>query len=187
MSSSTVRIGKIVGCHGLRGELKVRPASDEADWAETAESLILKHPKTGQEIRATVDSTRYQGPLVLVRFQEYPDRTAAEPLIGSTLYADMDALPPPDEDEYWADDLIGLTVVDHQTGRTRGTVKDLLSSAGSDFLEIQIEGSSETVVVPFINHFFPHVDLEKGTVTVDLLGDFLGEPNLPVTAERLEQ
>src|SRR5690606_32866787 len=96
-------------------------------------------------------------------------------------------LPAPAEGEYWADDLIGLTVVDVQTGRKRGVIKDLLVSGGSDFLEVQLEDSTETVVIPFIEQFFPTVDLENGTVTVDLLSDFFSTAKEPVTPDRLKQ
>jgi 16S rRNA processing protein RimM len=192
MTSNKVRIGKIVGCHGLRGELKVRPASEDATWADSIKEISLTLPKTAArpastDITATVESVRFQGPLVVIRLREYPDRTAAEPLVGALLYTNFADLSSPQEDEYWADDLIGLSVIDVQTGRTRGVVKDLLSSAGSDFLEIQLEDSTETAVIPFINQFFPTVDLEKRTIAVDLLGDFLAIHTEPVTVDRLKE
>lgn len=187
MTTNHVRIGKIVGCHGVRGDVKVRPASDDAEWAETVRQLLLKNPKTGEEKSVTIQTIRHQGPLVIIRLEGLDNRTAVEPLVGATLYADVSALPKPDEDEFWVDDLIGLTVIDVETGRVRGKVKDLLSSAGSDFLEIQLGDSEQTVVIPFINKFFPEVSLSNGTVSIDLLSDFLSLSNEPVTADRLEQ
>jgi 16S rRNA processing protein RimM len=187
MTQQQVRIGKIVGCHGIRGDVKVRPSSDEADWADSLKHVVLKHPKTGEPQPMKIQYTRHQGPLVLVHFQGLDDRNQVEPLIGSVLYADMADLPEPDEDEFWVDDLIGLTVVDLQTGRQRGVVKDLLSSAGQDFLEVQLEDSNQTVVIPFLNKFFPEISLENRTISVDLLSDFLSIATEPVTADRLEQ
>ncbi len=187
MNDKLVRIGKIVGCHGVRGDLKIRPASEDASWAEPGLNITLKHGKTGEHQHFVVQSARHQGPLVILHFKELVDRTAAEPYIGSTLFANQDDLPAPDEGEFWADDLIGLTVVDAQNGRKRGVVNDLLSSTGTDFLEIQIEDSEQTVVIPFIEKFFPTVDLEAGTISIDLLSDFLSMSTEPVTADRLEQ
>lgn len=175
-----VRIGKIVGCHGIRGDLKVRPTSPDPEWPSTARQLFIG------EKPYKVLQARPQGPLILTRLEGVDSRTLAETLVGSVLYVSQEDLGEPGEDEYWADDLIGLSVMDAQTGRKRGIVKDLLSSAGSDFLEIQLEDSTETVVVPFITQFFPTVDLENKTVTVDLLGDFLSDVQ-PVTTSQLEE
>lgn len=187
MTEQLVRIGKIIGCHGLRGELKVRPASEDAEWAESIKTLVLQNPKNAEKMQVTVVSTRFQGPLVVIKLREYADRTAAEALIGFTLYTDSAILSPPVDGEFWVDDLIGLTVIDAKTGRKRGVVKDLLSSTGSDFLEIQIDESPQTVVIPFIDQFFPTVDTANRTITVDLLSDFLSMHSEPVTADRLEQ
>lgn len=187
MSDKLVRIGKIVGCHGVRGDVKIRPASEDASWAEPGQKIILKHGKTGEHQHFTIKTARDQGPLIIVGFEGVPNRTAIEPLIGSTLFADIADLAEPDEGEFWVDDLIGLSVIDAQNARKRGVVKDLLSSSGTDFLEIQIEDSGQTVVIPFIDKFFPEVDLEKGTVSIDLLSDFLSMSTGPVTADRLEQ
>jgi 16S rRNA processing protein RimM len=123
----------------------------------------------------------------VLHFTGLDDRNQVEPLVGSLLYAHSESLPQPEEDEYWVDDLIALDVVDLQTNRKRGTVKDLLSSGGQDFLEIQLEDSSHTVVIPFISKFFPTVDVANKTISVDLLSDFLSMANEPVTVERLEQ
>lgn len=187
MTSEKVRIGKIVGCHGVRGDVKVRTASDSESWSKAIREVLLKDPKTGDERLLKIQSARLQGPMVVLHFEGTEDRNQAELLVGAVLYTNLTSLPKPQEDEYWVDDLIGLTVVDAQTGRTRGTIKDLLSSGGSDFLEIQLEDSDQTVVIPFIDQFFPKVDIEQRTVSVDLLSDFLAADTKPVTADRLQQ
>ncbi len=185
MSIKDVRIGKIVGCHGVRGDLKVRPASD-SDWVGVLKEVALQHGKAAPQV-LKIKKTWKHGPLILMHLEGIDSRNAAEPLIGALLFADRDALPAPDEDEFWADDLIGLNVLDTETNRKRGVVKDLLSSGGQDYLEIQLEESDQTVVIPFLERFFPIVDLEAGHITIDLLSDFLTMSTAPVTADRLEQ
>ena len=182
-----VRVGKIVGCHGIRGDVKLRPSSDDTHWAASGQVVYLKDGKTGQEQALTIKNTRHQGPLVILNFQQFDNRNQVEPLVGSTLFADMENLTPPEEGEYWVDELIGLGVLDSETGRVRGKVKDVLSSGGNDFLEIQLDESTETVIIPFKDPFFPSVDIANGVVTMDLLSEFLSLSNSPVTADRLEQ
>ncbi|HEY9686845.1 MAG TPA: ribosome maturation factor RimM [Coleofasciculaceae cyanobacterium] len=187
MTTKKVRIGTIVGCHGIRGELKVRPASEDSGWAESLKAVLLKKKGDATEKHLNISAMRRHGPHVLLTFEGFADRTLAEPLLGSELFADVADLPEPEEDEFWADDLIGLDVVDAETGRKRGIVKDLLSSSGSEFLEIKLEESRETVVIPFIHRFFPDIDLEAKTITIDLLNEFLSLASEPVTPDRLEQ
>jgi 16S rRNA processing protein RimM len=158
MEQKKVRVGKIVGCHGIRGDIKLRPSSEDADWAVIGATVFLKN-KAGQEQPLTIQNARQQGPVLILHFREFENRTQAEPLVGSTLFATVADLKQPEEGEYWVDDLIGLSVLDAETSRVRGKVKDILSSGGTDFLEIQLEESAETAVIPFNEHFFPVVDI----------------------------
>lgn len=188
MDTPQKRIGKIVGCHGVRGDVKIRPYASDPLWVDEAGepmTVLLRHPN-GTEREMVMIPVRQQRLQVIARFEGVENRNLAEPLIGFEIYADQALLPEPEENEYWVDDLIGLTVVDVQTGRRRGVVKDLLSSGGSDFLEIQLEDGNQTVVIPFIERFFPLVRPDSGTIAVDFLRDFLGSTR-PVTAEHLEQ
>ncbi len=189
MTGERVRIGKIVGCHGLRGDLKVRPASDEPSWIGQLKHVYLvdeAKPVAAGECMP-VAASKKQGNLVLIRFKGLDSRTKAEPLVGQLLYADFDALPAPEEGEYWAHEVIGLAVLDRNTRRPIGLVQDLLSSGGSDFLEIRVEATGETAVIPFIDPFFPEVDPKNGFVAVDLLADFLASPPEAVTDTRLRE
>ena len=183
-----VRIGKIVGCHGIRGEVKLHPHSPEAEWMDVLERVTLripgKTPGSVEEKRLDIDDARRHAPHVLVSFDGIETRNQAETLVGAEVYADSSDLEDPGEGEYWADDLIGLTVLDAETGRPRGVVKDLLSSAGGGFLEIKLENEVETIIIPFSDHFFPTVDLAARTVTMKLAGDLLSKP---VTLEKLEE
>lgn len=182
--TTPVRIGKIVGFHGLRGDVKIHPVSDAPEWAGVLDQVTLQNPKKpSEQITLQLAESKVQGPLVLARFKDRPDRTSVESLMGWELYTRQSELPPPEENEFWANDLIGLTVLDHDTRRKRGQVKDLLTASGSDFLEIQLDESDETVVIPFINHFFPEVNVEQGHLTVTLLDDLLQ----PVTHESMPQ
>jgi 16S rRNA processing protein RimM len=201
MDTEQVRIGKIVGCHGVRGDLKIRPASD-AQWVGSLREIIL-HPGKSSSPRNPaqkiptekepaprsykIRKAWFHGNLVLMHLEGVDTRNDAELLVEATLYARRDDLPEPAEDEFWADDVIGLSVIDAETGRKRGEVKDLLSSSGQDYLEIKLEESNETIIIPFLNHFFPEVDVEKGELKIDLLSDFLAMSTAPVTADRLQQ
>ncbi len=167
-----VRLGKIVGFQGLQGAVKVRLSDDEPDWLDSLKTVTLKTPR--QTFVLTIRRARLKGPRQgIIEFEGYPDRTRAEKeLAEGELFAPLSCLPEPAEGEYWADDLIGMAVIDASGGQELGRVKDLLSSTGGDYLEISVDGG-ETVLIPFIDEFFPVVEPENKRLTVARLEDFL--------------
>ncbi len=168
-----VRIGRIIGCHGIRGDVKIRTASDDPDWVGVLKEVWVA--RTGEEpVRTRFTSARKMDRGVLAHLELFPDRTAAEQWLGADLLADPQELPPPQPGEYLVDDLIGLTVVSGPEHTPVGRVLDVLSSTAGDFLEIQplATPESQPVIVPFLNVFFPEVDLSQRRVSVDKLGDF---------------
>jgi 16S rRNA processing protein RimM len=180
VSASWVRIGKIVGFHGLKGVVKLRPTATPPDWLGMLKSVHLHHAPTKTWKTLHITKATDKDPLVWLQFEGYPDLTSVEPLKGFEAWADKDDLPQPDgQDDFWADDLVGLTVVDHATGNPVGQVLDLLSSTGQDYLEIALDdplANQDTsdadpeqvpgliITVPFLAHFFPVVDTEQGVV-----------------------
>jgi 16S rRNA processing protein RimM len=172
-----VRIGQITACHGLQGHVKIRTTEDNPDWANGKNRLRTVLAKKGEKtLTLVIESVKPQSKGLLLRFEGYPDRTAAEPLVGAVLYADRDDLPPPGEDEFWVDDLLGLTVIEQESGEEKGRVADILSAGGQEYLEIALSGTDERKIVPFIPHFFPAVDVAGKTITVTGLSGFL-EPD----------
>ena len=161
-----VRIGKIVGCHGLRGDVQVRPASENPTWVGVLKEVTLGR-KTLRIQRAVLKDR-----LVYLSFEEHSTRNDVEPLVGSKLFAPFDALPDPGEGEFWVDDMLGLTVLEEASSKVIGTVKDVLSSGGMDYLEIQLMEQSDTQLIPFTHHFFPTVDMEKRQITTANLEGF---------------
>lgn len=90
-----------------------------------------------------------------------PDRSAAEALVNVRLYVDRDRLPPPDDDEYYLADLIGLLAVD-AAGIELGTIAAVHDYGAGASLEIG------ALLVPFTRACVPVVDLPARRVTVVL-------------------
>jgi 16S rRNA processing protein RimM len=183
MNLKEIRIAKIVGCHGLRGNLKLKTTSEHPVWLGKLAEVFLEDPASsntpGKLIQ--VDRSWQHNPGIMIKLAGYDTRTDVEPLIGRLLFADLSAFEA--EDEYWADDLIGLSVQDHETGQCYGKVVDLISSTGSDFLEIELEPSRQKVVVPFNPQFFGQVNLEQGYIKVEKLQSFFNDANTSPSAK----
>lgn len=101
------------------------------------------------------------------------DRTQAEKLTNTKLFIDRSALPPPDEDEYYLTDLIGLTALD-PAGKTLGTVSVVHDyGAGASF---EIVGGGASLIVPFTAACVPTVDIAAGRLVVVLPDEVIVPP-----------
>jgi len=108
---------------------------------------------------------------LILRLAGCSDRGAVEALRGQTLLVARGYAPELEPDEWWAEDLEGLTVGDGK--RTVGTVKRLLALPSCEVLEVERSEGGEPLLVPLISDAVRTVDLEQKRIDIDL--QFLGE------------
>ena len=157
-----VVLGRISGAHGLKGEVRIRP------YTERPEDIGSYGPVTanpgGRLLKVKVMRLVKDG--VIARIDGVTDRTMAEALKGLELEVEREALPKPEEDEYYHADLIGLAV-DDEAGKRLGTVKAVQNFGGGDILEIAPESGGPTVLMSFTRENVPVGDLGKGRLVAD--------------------
>ena len=112
--------------------------------------------------------------MLVARLSGVTDRDAASRLAGMRLYAERARLPPPDEDEVYHADLIGLAAED-ETGRMLGRVTAVENYGAGDILSVApADGGRDTLLVPFTRAFVPALDIAAGRLVVAteaLMGD----------------
>lgn len=156
-----VVVGRIGRAHGIRGELTVEPRTDEPDRRFTPGAVLRSEDGARQ---FTVAGARWHSGRLLVRFENVPDRTAAETLRGTILLADVPADEQPiADDEFWDRDLVGLTVLTAD-GQVGGEVRRI-QHGPQDLLVIKTVAGEERLV-PFVEALVPTVDLEARTLTL---------------------
>jgi 16S rRNA processing protein RimM len=114
-SDSLLDVGKVVGTHGLRGYLKVRPHSGDPELLLEAEQFCLRLPK-GEMLKVEPCRQSLHKGQVLLRFKGYDSINQVEALVGSSVLVEIDQLPELDEDEYYWHQLEGLQVIDRRYG-----------------------------------------------------------------------
>jgi 16S rRNA processing protein RimM len=154
-----VLLAAIAGAHGVRGLVKLR--SFTADPAD----VTAYGPLFDEQGRRYVVHVRGQAKAdLLAEIEGVGDRDAASALKGTRLYVARDALPDPDDEEFYHADLIGLAA-EAADGRALGRVAAVHNHGAGDILEIQpAEGRSE--LVPFTRDAVPVVDIPGGRVVV---------------------
>jgi len=183
-----VAIGRVTGPHGVRGEVKVMPYGGVEDfiWKRVylsgrPNAVVIRkagspepEPPEGVVVKKTlkVRSVRRHGSLFLVTFEGVVTREEAAALRGFTVEVPRDELPVLAEGEYYYRDLIGLEV-ETVDGRTLGTVKDIITTGGSDVLDVK--GPDGETMLPLSEDVIKEIDTEGGRITVRLLPGLIEE------------
>ncbi len=163
-----VVVGRIGKPHGLRGEVTVDVRTDEPERRFARGSALRAEPPPGSASslrQVTVAGSRWHQSVLLLRFEEVPDRAAAESARGIVLRASIPADASPDDpDEYYDHQLVGLAAYDEE-GTALGTVAGLVHGGAQDLLRITTPDRREALV-PFVKALVPEVDLAGGRVVI---------------------
>ncbi len=166
-----VIVGWVLGAHGLRGEVKVKPAGQDGSTFFRY-SMLWIGPEDGKGEWFRVDGVRKTGSGATIKLEGVNDRNQAESLQGSVLKVKSIQCKTLPKDSYYVHDLIGLEVQtpDH---RRIGTVTDVMAMPSQDILVIDSQGKE--VLIPAVKAFIKDVDLRARMVTLDPIEGMLHE------------
>ena len=152
---------------GVRGEIRVKSLTKEP-------SAIGGYGPLTDKGRARAFAFETLRPLkdnmLIARVAGVSSREAAEALKGVEIFARRDQLPPPNEDEFYYDDLVGLEAVDAAGGRL-GRVVSLMNYGAGDVLEIAPAQGGETLLLPFTKRVAPRIDFDVGRIVIEQPGE----------------
>jgi 16S rRNA processing protein RimM len=154
-------VGQFIGAHGVRGLVKL--ASFTEDPAAIGDYGPLSDENGKRQFAVEILSAANGH--YLARVDGISDRDAAQALGGTRLFVDRARLPPPDEDEFYHADLIGLRA-ELADGVLLGKVIALHDFGAGDVVEIQSEAGSRALY-PFSRAVVPVVDLAGGRIVVE--------------------
>lgn len=156
-----VLVGRFGAPQGVRGEIRIK--SYTADPLAIGDYGPLSD-ETGAK-KFEIERLRLlKEDMVVAKVKGLADRDAAGALTGVSLYVAREKLPPPDEDEFYIADLVGLSAVSPE-GEAIGIVKNVLNFGAGDILEIA-PASGETLMLPFTKEVAPSIDFSDGRIVV---------------------
>lgn len=164
-----LRVGVITTTHGLRGEVKVFPTTDDPKRFKKLKEVLLD---TGKERRKLqVESVRFQKNLVILKFKEFDSINDVEQYKKCDLYVSRKNAVKLEENENFIVDLIGLHVV-LEDGTEFGIMKDVLKTGANDVYIVEMLDGRE-VLLPAIPECILDVDLDSETMTIHLMKGLL--------------
>lgn len=158
--SRDILLGVVIGAQGLKGEVKVKTFTGSPDALGAYGPL---HARNGRSFEVT-HARATRADIAVVGLAGVADRTAAERLKGVELYVAREALPHPDEDEFYHSDLIGLAAYDAE-GRIFGKVAALHNFGAGDVIAI-VKPDGDEIFLPFTREIVPMVDVAGGRIVV---------------------
>ena len=157
---SFLETGKIVGTHGIRGEIKVESWADSPELLKEIPCLYFDEGETMIPIK----SRRLHKNLMLMTVKGIESVEEAEKLRGRLVYLSREDIEL-EEGVYFIQDLIGLSVIDDGSGRLYGKISNVLSTGANDVYEIRGD-SGETYLFPAVAHMIAGTSLSEGWVRV---------------------
>ena len=154
-------IGKIMAPHGIQGELRIKPLTDNPKQFLDLKTLTLSNGKT-----LTVKGVRFHKNFVLVSCLELNTMNDVEPLRGLEIKINSEDLPVLKKDHYYVADLIGFDVYD-EDNNCIGKLRDVIATGSTDVFAIKGEAKKD-ILIPALKVNIPNVDLKNKKINVVL-------------------
>ena len=159
------RVGVITTTHGVRGEVKVFPTTDDPQRFKKLKQVILDNGKEHRELEIT--SVKFFKNLVILKFKGLDNINDVEKYKKADLLVTRKNAVPLKEGEYFIADLIGLKATSDE-GEDLGVLTDVIQTGANDVYVFSKEGMQD-LLVPKIPDCIKEVCIEEGTILVHLL------------------
>lgn len=165
--SEYLEAGKIVNTHGVRGNVKVESWCDSPQVLASLKKIYFKR-KSGEYILIRIKNAFVHKGYAIMSLSDIDTMDDALRYKGAVVYAERNDIPRGENDIFICD-LIGLPVIDADSGRVYGHVRDYISGRAQDLYEIELDGMSPGAdgrpgicYIPAVRQFIDRVDTESG-------------------------
>ena len=164
-----LQVGIITSTHGVRGEVKVYPTTDDPRRFRRLREVVLD---TGREkLNLEIEGVKFFKQFVILKFKGLDNINDIEKYRQKSLYVTRKNAVRLQRDEYFITDLIGLKVQD-EDGTELGTVKDVIETGDNDVYEVEMS-DGRSLILPAIKQCILNVDVENGMMQVHVLEGLL--------------
>lgn len=164
-----LRVGVITSTHGIRGEVKVFPTTDDPQRFKKLKHCIIQTKR--EPIELEVQSVKFFKQFVILKFKNYDNINDIEQFVKKDLMVTRENAVKCEPGEYFICDLIGLDVIT-DTGEHLGKLTEVLETGANNVYEVTTK-DHKTILIPVIDQCILAHDLQAGTVTVHLLDGLL--------------
>lgn len=163
------QVGIISSTHGIKGEVKVFPTTDDAKRFKKLKEVLLDTDK--EKLCLEIESVKFFKQFVILKFKNYDNINDIEKYKGKSLFVTRENAVKLKKDEYFIADLIGIEVISEDDS-LKGKLTDVTQTGANDVYVIMLEDGRE-LLLPAIKDCILDVDLEKNRMTIHVLDGLL--------------
>lgn len=164
-----LQVGIITSTHGVRGEVKVYPTTDDMKRFKRLKEVILDTGK--EQMTLEIESVKFFKQFVILKFKGFDNINDVEKYRQKSLFVTRKNAVRLSRDEYFIADLMGLKVV-NESGEDVGILREVMETGANDVYVIDMSDGRE-LLLPAIKQCILEVDVEQGFVKVHILDGLL--------------
>ena len=157
-----IKVGRIINTHGIRGELKVFPLTDNLDRFDDLKIVYIGNNKEKVEI----EQVKYHKGLAIIKLKEFDNINQVLKFKDDFLYIDVEDKVELPEDHYFIFDIVDCNVYDTK-GRKIGVVTDVLQYTSNDVYVVKDKEKNKEYLIPAVKEFVVDIDVENKKIIID--------------------
>ncbi len=167
MQAAYLECGKIINTHGIDGAVKLESWCDSPDILADLERVFIKEGNTYKQYDVLRASVFKQ--FVIAKLDGVKDIDAAQALVGTVIYAAREDFEL-GEGDYFIADLIGLDIIDADSGKVLGKLREVINRGASDIYVIDTPDGER--MMPAVEEFVDRIELDSGIYVRPIEGMF---------------
>jgi 16S rRNA processing protein RimM len=167
-SAEYLHVGRLVGPHGIRGEVRVLLHTDFPEFRfAPGKKLWLIHPNLSHPLPLTIEKCRPHRSALLVKFAQWDHINQVEPYKDSQLVVDKSELAPVamEKGEFYYHQIVGCAVITTD-GERLGFVREILSLPANDVWVVRARAEEKELLIPYISDVVKEVDVENRQIRI---------------------
>ena len=166
-----LRVGVISSTHGIKGEVKVFPTTDDMNRFKKLKNIILDTGK--EQLNLEIENVKFFKQFTILKFKGFDNINEIEKYKGKDLYVTRENAVPLEEHEFFICDLIDCIGYE-EDGKELGRLTEVMQTGANDVFVFQTANGKE-VLVPYIEQCVRKIDIESKRIELSLLPGMLEE------------
>ncbi len=157
-----IKVGRIINTHGIKGELKIFPLTDDISRFDDLKTVYLGDNKEKVEI----EEVKYHKGLVIIKFKEFDNINQVLRFKDDFVFIDIKDKVQLPKDHYFIFDIVDCTVYDTE-GQEIGIVTDVLQYSSNDVYVVKDKVKNKEYLIPAVKQFIVDIDIENKKIIID--------------------